>query len=117
MLLKIRPWRAECRVFTNEEALIKSARGLVRNFKEKNFRRYCDTGAVCLMSPANEGGKIWFMLLPPEFDRELVYHEVLHLVHYILQDRGVPSRWGNSEVQAYMQGDIAEEIARRLYGE
>ena len=47
-------------------------------------------------------------------DRRVLYHEALHLTHMIMEHKGIPTEAYNSEVVAYLQGYIAEWIAKKI---
>lgn len=45
-------------------------------------------------------------------DIDVIAHECLHAVNYILENRGVQASWGNDEAQAYLLTELIGEALR-----
>lgn len=68
---------------------------------------------LCL--PLEDHRGVSFCLIYIEdYDEETLYHEVLHAVHFMMSERGVPTDVSTTEVQAYHQGWLADQIKKEI---
>ena len=66
-----------------------------------------DQGLSCFV---NYNNRKFFFIAIFDHSRSLVYHEVLHVIQRILKYKGIPVNIKNTEIQAYIQGYVAESI-------
>lgn len=52
----------------------------------------------------------WLLLKPRKLDNNTILHELLHIVNFIAEQKGIDSTPSNDEALAYLQGYIGEKI-------
>lgn len=62
-----------------------------------------------------EGKPVLFMLyLTVGCDASTLYHEALHMAHYVMAFSGAPISLDSSEMQAYLMEHIAESAQKKM---
>lgn len=91
---------------------------------KKSFNKYipdtCLEGAdgfCCELRNQETGGNSFGVLVPKDYNEEVVNHEALHLVHMLLDYHGiaVSGSMDSSELQCYMQAHVVREIQKAFF--
>lgn len=72
---------------------------------------------LCVVVDTDQFGYLHLMLLTEKYDAQVVWHECLHMTHFIMQYVGIDidGERSSSELQCYLQGYLVDQIKENLY--
>jgi len=62
----------------------------------------------------DEGKPLFMIFVPQDVPHGTLYHECLHMAHYIMHYSSAPISMDSTETQAYMMENIADNIRKKL---
>ena len=73
-------------------------------------------GSYGMVMPLKDenGVEFTFVYLEDEADNFTIWHEALHIVHFMLDARGIPLTVENTEVQAYLQETVVKVLQKEI---
>lgn len=57
---------------------------------------------------------VFLLYMREDYDADTLYHESLHLAHFVMHFCNVPISVESTETQAYLMGDIATRAAEKI---
>lgn len=87
-----------------------------KTVSKKNLGHFPVAGSCGLVMPLEDINGVAFCLvyLEDEADEGTLWHEALHVVHFMLEARGVPLTVANTEVQTYLQEYVVKLFKKEI---
>lgn len=114
-VINIQPYDLDLNVFTSNRSLkmyCKKHSYLIRSTDGDNEEMELDNcRGLSLLFPDNE----MMLLLPKEYDDEVLDHELVHITWFVSKIIGQQLDYGNNEFQAYLFTDLKKKIKKKVY--
>ena len=93
-----------------------SKKDLKKNFG-KDLDHWVDAEGYAAELTSDSGNKLLLIYLPNGYNEEVLWHECLHMTHFIMKYHGidVDESVSSSETQCYLQAHIVDQVKRKCY--